>query len=442
MKQFGKKKIIACVAAAAVLAAAVLGGIAFQNGKSVAVEKAAAVREAFEDTYTVSGNVSFGDSSMVISEVTGRIEETPVSLNQRVEAGDVLMRIDPSEYEYQRAQAAAQSAGYSAQLSQAKISHLMTASPGEYLSNLQGGLTAAKDALSAAETQYNAAQQLYEAGGASKVELDSAKAAYDQAKLAYDTANAGYEKSSSVKDSLEKQGITEANINEQFYKSEEAQLGALISAQNTVVSHLDDLIAKCTITAPAAGTVAQLPLAGVTLASAGQVVCVVVPDGSSVTVEGDVLTSIAPYVKADGPAEISLDLRGGKLVCSGRVSQVYDYAVEDVSPLGLKEYKVHVVVTPDDPSQLASMSGYEADLKLQLFRGSDVLTVPSEAVFESGGEYFMFTVRDGKAVKTAVEVGYQSPQKTVILSGLSEGEEIVARAETEGVYDGAAVRWK
>ena len=126
----------------------------------------------------------------------------------------------------------------------------------------QGGLTAAKDALSAAETQYNAAQQLYEAGGASKVELDSAKAAYDQAKQAYDTANAGYEKSSSVKDSLEKQGITEANINEQFYKSEEAQLGALISAQNTVVSHLDDLIAKCTITAPAAGTASSWPTRG------------------------------------------------------------------------------------------------------------------------------------------------------------------------------------
>ena len=167
-----------------------------------------------------------------------------------------------------------------------------------------------------------------------------------------------------------------------------------------------------------------------------------VPDGSSITVEGDVLTSIAPYVKPGDPAEISLDLRGGKLVCSGKVSQVYDYAVEDVSPLGLKEYKVHVVVTPDDPSQLSSMSGYEADLKLQLFRGDDVLTVPSEAVFESGGAYYVFTVADGKAVKTAVEAGYRSPLKTVILSGLSEGDEIVARAESEGVYDGAAVRWK
>ena len=116
--------------------------------------------------------------------------------------------------------------------------------------------------------------------------------------------------------------------------------------------------------------------------------------------------------------------------------------MEDVSPLGLKEYKVHVVVTPDDPSQLSSMSGYEADLKLQLFRGDDVLTVPSEAVFETGGEYFVFTAADGKAVKTPVEVGYRSPQRTVILSGLAEGEEIVAKAETEGVYDGAAIRWE
>ena len=170
--------------------------------------------------------------------------------------------------------------------------------------------------------------------------------------------------------------------------------------------------------------------------------CTVVPDGSTITVEGDVLTSIAPYVKAGDPAEISLDLRGGRIVCSGKVAQVYDYAVENISPLGLKEYKVHVVVTPDDPSELASMSGYEAELKLRLFRGEDVLTVPSEAVFETDGEYFVFTVDGGKAVKTAVEVEYQSPLKTVILSGLSEGDAVIARAEAEGVYDGAAVRWK
>ena len=442
MKQFGKKKILLCIAVIAAVVIAAGGGIALRNGKSAAVEKADVVRGSFEDTYTVSAKISFGDASQVISEVSGRVLQTCVTLNQQVKAGDVLMRIDPSEYEYQRAQAAAQSAGYSAQLSQAKISHLMTTSPGEYLSNLQGGLAAAKDALSAAQTQYNAMQQLYEAGGASKVELDSAKAAYEQAQQAYDTANAGYEKSNSVKNSLQKQGITEANINEQFYKSEEAQLGALISAQGTVIDHLDDLIAKCEIKAPADGTVSELPAAGVTLIAAGQPVCTVVPDGSTITVEGDVLTSIAPYVKAGDPAEISLDLRGGRIVCSGKVAQVYDYAVENISPLGLKEYKVHVVVTPDDPSELASMSGYEAELKLRLFRGEDVLTVPSEAVFETGGEYFVFTVDGGKAVKTAVEVEYQSPLKTVILSGLSEGDAVIARAEAEGVYDGAAVRWK
>ncbi len=436
-----KKKIAMVLAAAAVLGLAA-GAAVLRRGGAVEVPRAAVIREDFEDNYTVSARISFGDSSLVLSEVSGRIQETPVSLNQQVEAGDVLMRIDPSEYEYQRAQAAAQAAGYSAQLSQAKISHLMTASPGEYLAGLQGGLTAAQDALAAAEAQYNAAQKLYEEGGVSKIELDSAKGAYDQALQAYDSASAGYEKSSSIRDTLEKQGINASNINEEFYRSEEAQLGALISAQNIVVAHLDDVIEKCTIKAPAAGTVAQLPLAGLTMAAAGQTVCMLVPEGSTVTVEGDVLTSIAPCLQEGDPVEIRLDLRGGRTVCPGRIKEIYDYAVEDVSPLGLKEYKVHVVAEPLDASVLQDRSGYEADLKLQLFRGENVLTLPAEAVFEENGISFVYTVADGKAVKTEVETGYASPAKTVILSGLSEGDAVIAKAGAEGVYGGAAVRFK
>ena len=99
MKQFGKKKILLGIAAAASVVLAIAGGIALRNGKSAAVEKADVVRGSFEDTYTVSAKISFGEASQVISEVSGRVLQTCVTLNQQVKAGDVLMRIDPSEYE-------------------------------------------------------------------------------------------------------------------------------------------------------------------------------------------------------------------------------------------------------------------------------------------------------------------------------------------------------
>ncbi|MBQ5436377.1 MAG: efflux transporter periplasmic adaptor subunit, partial [Firmicutes bacterium] len=58
------------------------------------------------------------------------------------------------------------------------------------------------------------------------------------------------------------------------------------------------------------------------------------------------------------------------------------------------------------------------------------------------GIYSIFVIEDGLAVKKTVEAGYSSPSRTEILSGLSEGDDIIDRVESEGVYEGAQVRYE
>lgn len=56
---------------------------------------------------------------------------------------------------------------------------------------------------------------------------------------------------------------------------------------------------------------------------------------------------------------------------------------------------------------------------------SDVLTVPRSALLQDQGEPAVFAVRDGKAVRQSVELGYINGEVAEVVSGLVEGEQVV-----------------
>lgn len=69
---------------------------------------------------------------------------------------------------------------------------------------------------------------------------------------------------------------------------------------------------------------------------------------------------------------------------------------------------------------------------------NSALLVPANAVVEKNGAFFVFVVKNGKAIQTAVKIGIQTPSNVQILSGLHPGEKVV----TTGQYsleDGAKV---
>lgn len=55
----------------------------------------------------------------------------------------------------------------------------------------------------------------------------------------------------------------------------------------------------------------------------------------------------------------------------------------------------------------------------------DALTVPRDALLEGEGEPAVFAVREGKAVRVPVELGYQDGSLAEIRAGLAEGEQVV-----------------
>ena len=91
------KKIVMIGGGIIVLAA---DGTVIMGNQGLSVEIAAAEQTAVQDWYTEEGVLSFGDTSQVISQVSGAVKEIPVHENDRVEKGDILMVIDSTDYEY------------------------------------------------------------------------------------------------------------------------------------------------------------------------------------------------------------------------------------------------------------------------------------------------------------------------------------------------------
>ena len=137
------------------------------------------------DRFTPSTSVArvSGKVVPIVPEVTGTVVAVNVALNQAVAAGDLLVEIDPEDYE--RAVAKAE-----AQLARAV----------DEMGAETGGVAAAEARLSSAQTQLTAAlrderriTKLEAAGVASEFRADNARSRREKAEAALETARAELE---------------------------------------------------------------------------------------------------------------------------------------------------------------------------------------------------------------------------------------------------------
>lgn len=419
--------------------AAVVISLTAGRGKGTKVETALAQRMDVEDYYTEEGVITFGEEYQVMAQASGPIGEILVDVNDLVEEGQLLFTIDSTDYQYEKQLAESTLAGLKAQLEFSRINQVMTVSPGEYLDSVRQALAASESQYRWAESVYQADQVLFASGDISKVQLEADTAAYEAALSAWQQAKGRFEESEQYLKSLNEAGIDSDTINERFYRSEESQLTTQIQAQETAVSQLEDQISKCQVQAKEKGIITQLPVKTLSVIQAGQTGAVLNSRGGA-EAQADVLTNIAPYIKKGDPVEVVLKLRGKDQVYEGRVSQIHDYASRGTSSLGLDEYRVHVKVALPSADDFSDKDGYGVSLKFLLYQKADCLTIPSSAVFQAEDQYFVYQIQNGQAVKIPVEVEYQTGIKTVIASGLQEGDEVIDQADSEGIYEGAKVR--
>lgn len=431
-----KKKMI--LAACVVLAA---GWAAFSGFKSMRGQKVSAVTAetgTMEDYYTEEGNLSFGQDYVVVAKVAGPVKEVLVEENAVVSEGDILFTVDDRDLQYEKSLYESNLSGLQAQLEQNQINQVVTTSPQEYLNSVQSQLASAEAQYQSAKTVYDGSDALYAAGSISRLEWEQNRATYEASAATLQQARDRYTESRELLNQLQESGIDESTINSKFYDSTIQQLKAQISSQETTIAQMEDTIRDCIITADRDGVVISLPVQEKSMIQAGETAAVI-SSRNQVMAEAKVLTSIAPYLKAGDPVVITMKLRGQDNVYQGTISQVYDFATQGTSALGLDEYRVMVKAEMVADDSLQGLAGYDVDMKFLLYSAEQKLLIPSSAIFRTDGQDYVYVIEAGKAVKTPVTVEYQASVQSVIEGGITAGQVVIAPADEEGIYDGARV---
>ena len=126
-------------------------------------------------------------------------------------------------------------------------------------------------------------------------------------------------------------------------------------------------------------------------------------------------------------ARVMLEQWGGPEPLNARVRLVEPSGFTKISALGVEEQRVYVVVDLTDPVSRREALGdnYRVEARIVVWENPDTLRIPAGALFQQGGEWRTFAVESGRARLRTLSVGRSNGVETEVLSGLSEGAQVV-----------------
>jgi len=193
-----------------------------------------------------------------------------------------------------------------------------------------------------------------------------------------------------------------------------------------------------TIQAPASGSILKIYRESEGVVQSGEAL-VDIGDPENLEVKVEVLSADAVRIKPG--TSVLFERWGGNSTLSGKVRVVEPAGFTKISSLGVEEQRVLVIVdlTSSDQNEQGLGDGYRLEASFIIWEGKDVLQVPASALFRKQEGWAVFVVKNNKALKHEVKVGQRTGLAAEILSGLTEGEEVISHPDNS-IEDGTRVR--
>jgi HlyD family secretion protein len=358
----------------------------------------------------------------VAAKVVGKVNWIGVEKGDRVQQGQVLVRLEDDEYQAQLQQAKGQLATL-----QARLDEALNGSRPEEIAQALANLNSAKADMGNAKVSLDRAKNLIGESLASRQSLDDAQARYDGAAAKANALERAYD--------LVKIGPRREEI--------DALRGQVEQAKG-LVAYAETSLNNTIIRAPVAGTILERA----------------VEKGEFVTTSfvGDrgakgYVVSLADLNDLEVELDISQSdfgkLRSGQrgiVTTDAFPDRKYDGFIKEISPQANRQkatVQIKVkVVKPDSylrPEMNASVAFLSEEKRAE---GGDappraVIIVPASAVRDGA----VFVVFNGRAVSRKVKTGAVSGQGVAIEEGLVGGEDLIV-APPAGLKGGERVRQK
>lgn len=375
------------VAVALVVAVLILGLLWWFNRPKPVVVRTIVVQELAAGGEKIllnaSGYVTARREATVSSKVTGKVVEVMVEEGMKVEAGQVLARIDASNVEKSLQLAEAQRESARRALDEINVN------------------------FEQAEREFRRATQLAASKIASQSDLDRAEA-----------------EAKSLRARLERQkaDVTVAEREVALWKQQ-----------------MDDTIIRAPFTGIVTSKNAQ-PGEMISPMSAGGFtrtgICTIV-DMTSLEIEVDVSESYINRVQPGQPVEATLDAYPEWRI-PAKVIAIIPTADRQKATVKVRVgfEKMDARILPAMSTKVAFQNTAEAAASASTGKARSGVNIPKSAVRQRDGRDVVWVVRDGRVERRAVTVGATQGNEAAIASGLSGGEKVVVEGAenlTEGV---------
>ena len=340
-----------------------------------------AKKGSFSKKVDATGEIFATELIDVGAQVSGQIKKLYVKLGDQVKKGDMIASIDSSTQQNSIDNKEAQLAIYKAQLESAKV------------------------ALNIAKTQFDRENALFAKNATSKQEFESAKNTFSS---------------------------NSAKIKE---------LEAQIKQTNIELSTAKINLGYTKITAPTDGTVVSVQVEEGQTVNANQTTPTIVniADLSHVKMKMQIAEGDITKIKVGTPVEYSIlseptkkfqttvssidpgltTLSDGSYGSSS--SSKSSYSSSSSSSSAVYYYAQSIVDNKDGILRI----GMTTQNELLIANVEDAIIVPSIGIKKDENGTFVYVLKDGKPVKTAVKTGIKDNLDTQIISGINEGDEII-----------------
>jgi HlyD family secretion protein len=196
-----------------------------------------------------------------------------------------------------------------------------------------------------------------------------------------------------------------------------------------IVSQAQSALSALTVTAPHDGVLVlkrdwrgDLPTVGTTVWRGTPLGDIPNPGGMKAVVF--VLEADAGGIAIGDRATVTLESAPRRPV-AGTVSQMSKVAKPRFREVPVQYFEVTLKLAP--AADLAMKPGARARATITMAAQKDVIAVPRQAVFASGGEQVVYARRDGRFVPVPVALGASTAGRIVVTGGLHDGDEIALR---------------
>lgn len=360
-----------------------------------------------EVTGTVAGKTAVPISTKLFSAITFMGYEE----GDRVQQGDVLVRIDDSDIQGMRNEAAAYRAEAAAALSEVET----------VVAQGQAGLAQAQAALAQAQAARDDAQADFERAERLAAEDTIPRVQRDKAKLGLKVAEENVARAEGAVAQAEAM-IDQAEAKRPQVKAKEQQASAKDQQAASYQKY-------ASLTAPFDGVITSKMAETGQMANPGYPLYMV-EDDSSFRVKLEVAESLVSFINMGEQVEVVLDDAAGENTLTTGTVDVIGAAANP----GTHNVRVELALEPVE----GLFSG--RFVRARIPRGErSRLWVPASGVYYEGDQAFVWRVSpEGVIGRALVELGEPQDGRLPVIRGLSEGDRVVAELKP-GLYAGALV---